>query len=108
MVLEFSVNGVERKLDIDPELRLIDVLRDKLSLKGTKESCGEGECGACTVIMDSVAVNSCLVLAMQARGKQIITVEGLEKDGELDLLQKAFINQGAVISMVPGTTDIRF
>jgi aerobic carbon-monoxide dehydrogenase small subunit len=96
LILEFLVNGVERKLDIEPELRLIDVLRDKLNLKGTKESCGEGECGACTVIMDSVAVNSCLVLAMQARGKQIITIEGLEKDGELDLLQKSFINQGAV------------
>jgi carbon-monoxide dehydrogenase small subunit len=96
MILEFEVNGVERKLDVDPDLRLIDVLRDKLSLKGTKEGCGEGECGACTVIMDSVAVNSCLVLAMQARGKQVITIEGLEKDGELDLLQKTFINQGAV------------
>jgi carbon-monoxide dehydrogenase small subunit len=96
MILEFDVNGVNRILDVDPELRLIDVLRDKLGLRGTKEGCGEGECGACTVIMDSVAVNSCLVYAMQARGKQVITIEGLVKDGELDLLQKSFINQGAV------------
>jgi carbon-monoxide dehydrogenase small subunit len=96
MILEFDVNGVNRRLDVNPELRLIDVLRDKLGLRGTKEGCGEGECGACTVIMDSVAVNSCLVYAMQARGKQVITIEGLEKDGELDLLQKTFINQGAV------------
>ncbi|OGO78836.1 MAG: (2Fe-2S)-binding protein [Clostridiales bacterium GWB2_37_7] len=96
MLLEFDVNGIKRKLDVDPEMRLIDILRDKLGLKGTKEGCGEGECGACTVIIDSVAVNSCLVLAIQARDKQIITIEGLEKDGELDLLQKTFINQGAV------------
>jgi carbon-monoxide dehydrogenase small subunit len=96
MILEFDVNGVNRRLDVNPELRLIDVLRDKLGLRGTKEGCGEGECGACTVIMDSVAVNSCLVYAMQARGKQVITIEGLEKDGELDLLQRTFISQGAV------------
>lgn len=96
MLLEFKVNGRDIKIDIDPGMRLIDILRDKLELTGTKEGCGEGECGACTVILDGQAVNSCLILAMQVRGKSVMTVEGLGKDGELDVLQKAFINQGAV------------
>lgn len=96
MLLEFKVNGRDIKIDIDPGMRLIDILRDKLELTGTKEGCGEGECGACTVIMDGQAVNSCLILAMQVRGKSIMTVEGLEKDGELDALQRSFINHGAV------------
>lgn len=96
MELNMIVNDVEYHLDVDPRLRLLDVLRDYLKLTGTKEGCGEGECGACTVIMDDLAVNSCLVLAHQARGKRIITVEALEKDGELDSLQKAFIDHGAV------------
>lgn len=96
MKLEFNINGKDMSLDIDPVLRLIDVLRDKLQLNGTKEGCGEGECGACTVIMEGKAVNSCLVFAMQARGKQIITIEGLAGDQELDRLQKSFIEQGAV------------
>lgn len=88
MLLEFKVNGKDYKIDIDPNKRLLDVLREDLNLTGTKEGCGEGECGACTVIMNGAAVNSCLVMAVQARGKEIITVEGLEKDGELDELQK--------------------
>ena len=96
MLLEFTVNGVQRRLEVDPVLRLIDVLRDKLRLTGTKEGCGEGECGACTVILDGQAVNSCLVYAMQARNKNIITIEGLAEDRELDRLQKSFIHQGAV------------
>lgn len=96
MLLEFKVNGKDYKIDIDPNKRLLDVLREDLNLTGTKEGCGEGECGACTVIMNGAAVNSCLVMAVQARGKEIITVEGLEKDGELDELQKAFIKHGAL------------
>lgn len=96
MQLEFTVNGIHHCIDIDPRLRLIDALRDYLGLTGTKEGCSEGECGACTVIMDGLAVNSCLVLAHQARGKEVLTIESLEKDGELDALQKSFIENGAV------------
>jgi aerobic carbon-monoxide dehydrogenase small subunit len=96
MLLAFGVNGIARSLEIEPETRLIDVLRDHLDLTGTKEGCGEGECGACTVLMDGVAVNACLVLAMQARGRQVITIEGLAVDGKLDPLQQAFIDEGAI------------
>ncbi len=96
MLLEFTVNGTPRTVPIDPGARLIDVLRDQLDLTGTKEGCGEGECGACTVLLDGVAVNSCLVLALQTRGRQVTTIEGLAGDGELDALQKAFIQAGAI------------
>ena len=72
------------------------MLRDELGLIGTKEGCGEGECGSCTVIMDGQAVSSCLVLAPQINGKEIITVEGLAGDRELDLLQQKFIEHSAV------------
>ncbi|PAB59314.1 (2Fe-2S)-binding protein [Anaeromicrobium sediminis] len=96
MLLEFRVNGKDVKVDVDSAKRLIDVLRDDLKLTGTKEGCGEGECGACTVIIDGAAVNSCLVLGHQVSGKEIFTIESLEKDEELDRLQKSFIENGAV------------
>ncbi len=96
MYIKFKVNGNECDIDADPGKRLLDVLREDLGLTGTKEGCGEGECGACTVIMNGLAVNSCLIMAGQMGGKEIITIEGLDKDGELDKLQKAFINNGAV------------
>ncbi len=96
MRIRFKVNGSEQCLDADPGKRLLDVLREDLGLTGTKEGCGEGECGACTVIVNGLAVNSCLFFAGQLEGKEIITVEGLETDGELDSLQKAFISNGAV------------
>ena len=96
MYIRFKVNGTEYGIDTDPGKRLLDVLREDLGLTGTKEGCGEGECGACTVIMDGLAVNSCLIMVGQIGGKEIITVEGLEKNGELDRLQKAFISNGAV------------
>lgn len=96
VIIDFIVNDKAYSIDAEPDMRLIDVLRYKLGLTGVKEGCGEGECGACTIIMDGEAVNSCLVMAVQARGKKIITIEGLEKNGELDPLQKAFIENGAV------------
>ncbi len=96
MRLLFDVNGVPRELEVAPDTRLIDVLRDQLALTGTKEGCGEGECGACTVLVDGQAVNSCLMLAPQVQGRQVLTVEGLGGDGELDDLQRQFIEHGAV------------
>ncbi|MEQ9716499.1 MAG: (2Fe-2S)-binding protein [Candidatus Asgardarchaeum sp.] len=94
--IKFTVNGKKYNIDINPEERLLDVLRNKLNLTGVKEGCGEGKCGACTVIMDGLAVNSCLVLAYQVRDKEIITVEGLSRNGELDKLQQSFIENGAI------------
>ena len=96
MLLKLKVNGMHCSIDVDPSKRLLDVIREDLKLTGTKEGCSEGECGACTVIMNGIAVNSCMLLAVQARESDLITVEGLEKDGELDELQKAFIEKGAV------------
>ncbi|WP_411680796.1 (2Fe-2S)-binding protein [Clostridium thailandense] len=96
MFIELTVNKKKYKLDVYPRKRLLDIIREDIGLTGTKEGCSEGECGACTVIMNKRAVNSCMILAVQARNKEIITVEGLEKNGELDELQKAFINKGAV------------
>jgi aerobic carbon-monoxide dehydrogenase small subunit len=96
MRLSFTVNGVARDLEVTATARLLDVLRDGLGLTGVKEGCGEGECGACTVLVDGVAVDSCLTLAAQVRGRQVLTVEGLAQHGELDVLQRCFIEQGAV------------
>ena len=94
--LKINVNGKDHALEIEPDLRLLDLLREKLQLTGTKEGCGEGECGACTVILDGKAVNSCLVLAMQAHGKKVLTIEGLAQGDALDPVQQAFLDNGAV------------
>lgn len=96
MIIAFRVNDRDYRLDIDPSLRLIDVLRDNLGLTGTKEGCGEGECGSCTVILEGEAVCSCVVPALQIRGKEIYTIESLAADDQLDALQQAFIRNGAV------------
>lgn len=97
MKLTMTVNGQAVSFEnILPTRRLIDILREDLQLKGTKEGCGEGECGACTVIMDGKAVDSCLLLACQLEGSEIITIEGLAKEGELDELQEAFVSHGAI------------
>jgi carbon-monoxide dehydrogenase small subunit len=96
MLLSAVVNGTEVSLDIAPDARLIDVLRNALALTGTKEGCAEGECGACTVVIDGVAVNACLVLAAQVQGKSVLTVEGLSSAGQLNALQKRFVELGAI------------
>lgn len=91
-----KINGAQVALDVSPNLRLNELLRDVLGLTGTKEGCGEGECGACTIIMDGEIVNSCLLMAMQAYGKEIITIEGVNLNGKLHPLQKSFLEHGAV------------
>jgi aerobic carbon-monoxide dehydrogenase small subunit len=90
------VNGRKHSIEIDPDERLIDTLRTRLGLTGVKEGCGEGECGACTVLMDGSAVNSCLVLTYQARGREILTIEGLSTEGRPDSLQEAFVKHHAI------------
>ena len=94
--ISLTVNEKHFEISVDENLRLIDLLRDELGFIGTKEGCGEGECGACTVIMDGETVNSCLVMAFQADGSNITTIEGLEKDGKLHPVQQAYIDVGAV------------
>jgi len=96
MKIEFTLNHQKMSIEAPPELRLLDLLRDYCGLTGTKEGCGKGECGACSVIMNGKLVNSCLVPVCQIDDSEIITIEGLEKDGELDKLQQAFIDAGAV------------
>lgn len=94
--MKFNVNGREYRVEADPSMRLLDLIRDVLCLTGTKEGCSEGECGACTVILDGEAVTSCLLLAGQAEGHKLVTIEGVRTDKELSRLQKAFIEYGAV------------
>lgn len=94
--IELKVNGKVHSIEIEEDMRLVDVLRDKLGLIGTKEGCGEGECGACTVIMDGEIVASCLVMAFQAVGKEITTIEGLQQGDKIHPIQQAFLDEGAV------------
>ena len=94
--LTMTLNGESVTVEVEPFELLADVLRDKLRLTGTKIGCSEGECGACTVIMDGQAVLSCLLPAMKAHGREVVTIEGLSRDGELHPLQQAFIEQGSV------------
>lgn len=96
MELNFYVNEKPVSLEVDPQRRLLDILREDLGLTGTKEGCSEGECGACTVMLDDLAVHSCLTLAAQLQGKHVTTIEGLEESGELDILQRCFIEEIAV------------
>lgn len=94
--LKTTVNGSEIETDIEPGLRLLDFLRINLQLTGTKEGCGEGECGACTVILEGKAINSCLLLAAQIHGRKLITIEGVETAEGLSPVQQAFLDNGAV------------
>lgn len=96
MILNFYVNGVKVELNVEPDRRLIDILREDLGLTGTKEGCGEGECGSCTVIIDGKAVHACLTIAIQLEDTRILTIESLEHKGELSEIQKAFIEENAI------------
>ncbi|HKS42318.1 MAG TPA: (2Fe-2S)-binding protein [Blastocatellia bacterium] len=94
MKISFQVNNIAREVDAPPMKRALDVLREDLRLTGTKEGCGEGECGACSIIVDGEVINSCLVPICQLDGARVVTVEGLARDGQLDLLQQAFLETG--------------
>lgn len=94
--LKCVVNGKDVAIMIDPSHSLADVIRYDLGLTGTKKGCEEGECGACTVLVDGLPVDSCIVPAMKAQNRSILTIEGLEQNGELDPIQEAFVEAGAI------------
>ena len=94
--LDMTVNGRDVRLDVEADELLVDVLRDRLGLTGTKIGCNEGECGACTIIMDGKPVLSCLIPALRAQGREIMTIEGLSDGETLHPLQQAFVDHGAV------------
>ncbi len=94
MRVSLTVNGKDHEVVAQPMKRLLDVLRDDLALTGVKEGCGEGECGACTVVMDGLLVLSCLVPICQVEGKHVTTIEGLAASGHLHTVQKAFLENG--------------
>jgi carbon-monoxide dehydrogenase small subunit len=96
MLLKFSANGAPVEVEVSASSRLLDVLRTQLGLTGTKEGCAEGECGACTVLLDGLAVNACLVLAAQVQGRSVQTIEGLAQGAGLQLLQQNFVLHGAI------------
>ena len=95
-LLKLKVNGEDYEALVEPNMTLLDFIRNELELTGTKEGCGLGDCGSCTILMDGKAINSCLVLAVDAKGKEILTIEGLAKGIKLHPLQEAFIEHGAV------------
>jgi aerobic carbon-monoxide dehydrogenase small subunit len=96
ITMTLSVNTDEYRINTYPNRTLLEVLRDDLNLTGTKEGCGEGVCGSCTVLLDGIPVRSCLLVATEAAGKEITTIEGLFRDGNLDPVQDAFIRSHAI------------
>ncbi len=94
--IELNVNSILYRVEVKPKDTLLYVLREKLNLTGTKEGCGVGDCGACTVIVDGAAYNSCLLLAIRMEGKKIQTIEGLAEGGDLHPLQKSFVDHGGL------------
>jgi carbon-monoxide dehydrogenase small subunit len=95
-LIKLRVNGQEREIMVEPRQTLLDALRYDLGLTGTKEGCGDGNCGSCTVLLNGQAVNSCLVFAIEVDSQEITTIEGLSQGGKLHPLQQAFIDEGAV------------
>ena len=96
MLIHLTVNNQDHEIDIPPDTNLLSLLRDELGLHGVKHGCETGECGACTVLLNGTPVNSCLVLAHEADGQEVLTVEGLSKGGTLHPIQKAFVEHGAI------------
>ncbi len=95
-VIQLNINGKNFEVAVEPHRTLLEILRDSLGLTGTKEGCGRGDCGCCTVLMNGKAVDSCLTLAVQAQGKEIVTIEGLATNGKLHPIQQAFVDHGAI------------
>lgn len=95
-IITFKVNGINKTIEIEGHETLLDILREKINLTGTKRGCDDGSCGACTVIVNGEAVKSCIYSAKKLNGTEIITIEGLTKNGELHPIQKAMIDSGAV------------
>ena len=93
-LVQLTVNGKPQSVEVPPVKRLLDVLREDLALTGTKEGCGEGECGACAVLLDGVLVNSCLVPALQVNGSRVCTIEGVSTEGRLHPIQQCFLERG--------------
>ena len=94
--VKITVNGEHHELEVAPHETLLEMLRNQLNLTGTKKCCGEGECGACTVILNGRGVNSCIILVAETDGSEVLTIEGLSRDGKPGVLQKAFLDSGAV------------
>ena len=94
--IDLTVNGERYELEVGPQETLVEVLRERLHLTGTKEGCGIGDCGTCIVLLEGVPVNSCLVLAVDVKGRQVSTVEGLAGEGGLHPLQESFLEKGAI------------
>ena len=94
--INVTINGESKKLDIPAGITALELIRDRLALKGTKEGCGTGDCGSCTVLVDGLPVNSCLMLALQAEGREVTTIEGLSTGGRLDPIQEAFVSHGGI------------
>jgi carbon-monoxide dehydrogenase small subunit len=95
-IISLTVNGETVEAAVEPNSTLLQFLREQLGLTGAKHGCGLGDCGACTVILDGAPVNSCLVLAVQANGREVLTIEGLAQNGELHPIQSAFVEKGAI------------
>ena len=95
-LLGLTVNGLSREVAVDPNRTLLEMLREDLGLTGAKQGCGEGDCGACVVLLDGVPVNSCLVLALEAEGRDVTTIEGVAEWPSLHPVQQAFLDAGAV------------